>query len=324
MMPLRDRMRYEVPLRIPGFEGIQGEQPDGVVQLSLAPESSAEWYVRTTQRLLDRFGKGYFPVFRFSDGECYFCLGYRMPAPPPGKTKLHHYTRTFLSAYVKYRCHRTFWSGLPGYGHEMYRHRQWNELRPKFADQLREVAGRGLIAGNFCRQKTPWMLDRYIPDILDWFDARNIVLHSDNYIPFYFIYAMLLGPDRHRFLARRNVLVITSLGGDKETNLRRSFRQSGVASVKFIPISRSNGMCDRIDLRPGYAATDLVLVGAGVGAANILSQVKPLGALSIDAGYVLDCYENPKYRGRRVFTLPDEDLLAAGGNSLPWRQNEIW
>jgi hypothetical protein len=317
MMPLKDRMRYEVPLQIPGFDGPENEQSVGpVVQFSLAPDSSAEWYRRTTQHLLDRFGKGYFPVFRFSDGECYFCLGYRMPRAELGRSRLSHYMRTFLSAYVKYRCHRNFWSGRPGYGHEMYRYRQWNELRPKFAVQLRQISECGLIAGNFCRQKMPWMLDRYVPDIFDWFDAQRIVLDSGNYMPFYFVYAMLLGPERHRFLAGRNLLVITNLGGDKEANLRRYFRQNGAASVKFISISRSNGMCDTIDLQPEHAATDLVLVGAGVGAANILSQVKPLGALSIDAGYVLDCYENSKYKGRRAFTLPDEDIGAAGGNPV--------
>jgi hypothetical protein len=312
-------MRYEVPLRIPGFEGPQNEEPSGqILQVALAPASSAEWYATGTRRLLDRFGKGYFPVFRFSDGECYFCLGFRMPLPQPGRSKLVHYTRSFLSAYVKWRYHLTFWSGTPGYGHETYRRRLWNELKPKFAGQLREIAEQGLIAGNFCRQNTPWLMDRYIPDIFDWFDAQDIALHSDNYIPFFFIYAMLLGPDRHKFLAGRNLLVITSLAGDKEANLRRSFLQSGVSTVNFISISRSHGMCETIDLSLAHRSTDLVLIGAGVGAANILSQVKPLGAVSIDAGYVLDCYENPKYKGGRAFTLPDEEVSVSGNSvALP-------
>ena len=100
-------MRYEVPLRIPGFEGPQNEEPSGqILQVALAPASSAEWYATGTRRLLDRFGKGYFPVFRFSDGECYFCLGFRMPLPQPGRSKLVHYTRSFLSAYVKWRYHQ--------------------------------------------------------------------------------------------------------------------------------------------------------------------------------------------------------------------------
>jgi len=304
--PLRVRAHHQVTLRIPGFE--RAEEGRSVVQYAFEPYAAEEWYRMVTRRIADRLGKGYFPIFRFSDGECYFCLGYRMPRPQPGSSAFYHYFRTIISAYGKYRCHNTFWSGLPGYGHEVYRGHKWRELRLVFAEQLREIAGSGLIAANFCKHHIPGMIDRYIPDIFDWFDAENIRLDSDNYIPFYFIYGMLLGPNRHHFLARRHVLVITSLNSGKETKLREFFEGAGVSSVKFIPISRSHSMSDRIELRPEHARTDLVLVGAGVGAANILSQVKPLNTLSIDAGYVLECYQDPSYKGARVFTLPDEDL----------------
>jgi hypothetical protein len=312
--PLRLRTHHQVTLQIPGFE--RSEKDRTVVQYSLEAYSSEQWYRRVTQRIVDRLGKGYFPIFRFSDGECYFCLGYRMPAPQPGSSFLYHYLRTVVSAYGKYRCHNTFWSGLPGYGHEVYRRRKWRELRPVFTEQLRDIAGSGMIAANFCKHHVPGMIDRYIPDILDWFDAEKIRLDSDNYVPFYFIYGMLLGPNRHHFLKRRNILVITSLTLLKETRLRAYFESAGVGSVKFIPISRSHSMSDRIELRPEHTRTDLVLVGAGVGAANILSQVKSLNALSIDAGYVLECYQDPSHKGIRVFTLPDEELLEEPGASL--------
>ena len=303
--PLRVRMHHRMTLRIPGFE--RAEQHRSIIQYALEPYSVEEWYRRVTRRIADQLGKGYFPVFRFSDGECYFCLGYRMPPPQPESSVFYHYFRTSISAYLKYRCHTTFWSGLRGHK-EMYRGRKWRELRLRFVEQIREIAASGLIAANFCKHHIPGMIDRYIPDIFDWFDAENIRLDSDNYIPFYFIYGMLLGPQRHHFLVKRHVLVITSLNQAKETRLREFFESAGVASVKFISVSSSHSMSDRIELRPEHAHTELVLVGAGVGAANILSQVKPLNALSIDAGYVLDCYRDPSYKGARVFTLPDEDL----------------
>ena len=69
-------------------------------------------------------------------------------------------------------------------------------------------------------------------------------------------------------------------------------------------------MTERIELRPEHSGADLVLIGAGVGAANILSQVQPLQTLCIDAGYVLECYQNPAFKGKRVFTKPDEDFAA--------------
>lgn len=307
-------MRHEIVLDIPGFE--LAERGRAVVQWGLEPLSCKEWYEAVTSRIMDQLGKGYFPVFRFSDGECYFCLGYRIPPPQPESWAFFHYVRTILSAYVKYRCHKTFWSGQPGYGHEIYRGDQWRRVRSSFSTQLRDIADKGLIAGNFCRHHIPGMIDRYIPDIFDWFDAERIRCQSDNYIPFYFIYAMLLGPNRHFFLRGRRLLVITSLSGSKEGRLRQFFEENGVASVKFIAISRSNSMYDRLELLPEHIGTDLVLIGAGVGAANILCQVKPLNALSIDAGYVLECYQNPSYKGTRVFTLPDNELTLSSESEV--------
>lgn len=306
---LRARMTQEILLKIPGFEMSGRERP--VVQYALDRRSCEEWYRHTEQLLVDQLAKGYFPVFRFSDGECYFCLGYRIPPPEPGNFAVWHYLRTALSAYVKYRCHTTFWSGLPGYGYEIYRGREWQALRPLFSAQLREIAQEGLISANFCSHTGFGLMGRYIPDIFDWFDVERIHLDSTNYIPFYFIYAMLLGPDRFRFLRRRKILVVTHLSEGKEFRLRNYLESSGASSVSFIGISRSSSMTDRIELRPEHEGTELVLVGAGVGAANILSQLKPLNTLSIDAGYVLECYQNPDFKGTRVYTMPDEEIGAS-------------
>jgi hypothetical protein len=126
-VPLRSRMTQEVALRIPGF--VRSGSKDLVVQYSLDARSSEEWYADSERKILDRLGRGYFPVFRFSDGECYFSLGYRLPPPSPGSSAILHYTRTALSAYVKYRCQNTFWSGQPGYGYEHYSGNQWRSLR---------------------------------------------------------------------------------------------------------------------------------------------------------------------------------------------------
>ncbi len=168
-----------------------------------------------------------------------------------------------------------------------------------------------MIAANFARHRGFELMDRYIPDIYDWFDQNDIRLDENNYIPFYFVYALLLGPDRHAFLRDRKILVITHASPEKEQKLRQYFEAEGCRTVNFIGISRSSSMTDRITLRPEHEGTDLVLIGAGVGAANILCQAKPLGTLSIDAGYVLECYANPSYKGTRVFTLPDEELTGS-------------
>jgi hypothetical protein len=267
-----------------------------------------KWYIETKNKIVSLIGKGYFPIFRFSDGEAYFCLGYRMPPPQPGVNAAVHYIRTFLSAYVKYRCHRTFWSGLPGYGHEIYSGGAWISLRRTFSLQLKSIAETGLIAGNFCHHHIPGMMDRYLPDIFDWFDEQTIDLNVNNYVPFYFVYGMLLGPERALFLKGRKILIVTNLTSEKQENLSRYLYNAAAREVNFISISRSSSMTERIVLKPEHDGTELVLIGAGVGAANILEMVKPLGALSIDAGYVLECYQNPLYKGTRVFTQPDCEI----------------
>lgn len=309
VLPLRKRIVKEVPLEIPGFALAAKQSP--VVQYAFEARPSSQWYEEVRQSILNRIGKGYFPIFRYSDGECYFSLGYRLPPTQPGHNVIWHYTRTILSAYVKYRCMWSFWSGQPGYGHEHYVGQQWRELRQQFSRQLSAISRQGMIAGCFCRHHVPSLFDRYIPDIYDWLDENGICLDATNYIPFYFIYAMLLGPGRQHFYAGRKLLVITSLTDEKQERLRLCLTEMGASQVNFISISRSCGMTDRIELTSDHNGTDVVLIGAGVGAANILSQLQPLKALSIDAGFVLDCYQDPAYKGKRVFTLPDEELHMA-------------
>jgi len=51
-------------------------------------------------------------------------------------------------------------------------------------------------------------------------------------------------------------------------------------------------------------------VGGGVGAANILYQLRDLSTVCIDAGHVLDCYAHPENVGVRAFTRPDDPQWA--------------
>ena len=70
-------------------------------------------------------------------------------------------------------------------------------------------------------------------------------------------------------------------------------------------------MFERIDLS-SIGGADLVLIGAGVGALNIIEQVAKLDALTIDAGFALDCYWKPQefvgLRALRGRTRTDNDV----------------
>jgi hypothetical protein len=54
----------------------------------------------------------------------------------------------------------------------------------------------------------------------------------------------------------------------------------------------------------------LVLIGAGVGSANIINQLTSLNAICIDAGHALDCFSKPELRKERICLLPDEEILS--------------
>lgn len=300
---LREKCKNEIDLRIPGF--YESEKPGTVVQYSCSKRRSDEWFGSTVKALADKIGKGYCPVFRFSDGECVFAMGYRPPRRPKEKAWLPYYIKQTLSVYFKYRQHRTFWSGRPGYGYEQYTEEEWKSVRSGFASLLREISVDGFLACNLCKHAETSLLDEYLPDVFDWFDDNNILLDDSNYIPFYFIYAMFLGPEKYRFLRGRRVLVITHLDDAKRESLSQYFKANSVADIEFVSISRSKAMLDVIDIDAIRHRPDIILIGAGVGAANILRQVKPLGALSVDVGYVLDCYADPSLASTRCFTRPD-------------------
>lgn len=53
---------------------------------------------------------------------------------------------------------------------------------------------------------------------------------------------------------------------------------------------------------------DLVLIGAGIGSANIINQLNHLNALCIDAGHSLDCISRPQLRVERICLLPDSEI----------------
>jgi hypothetical protein len=297
---MKVRMRHRVPLALPAF----GRQvPDGTVT-QLAPErrDARSWYEAFEQRVSR--GAGYLPLYRMSDGEFVFVCGWR----PYPATFLPKYPALTLKSWAKAALRKgtsQFRSGSAGYGFETYDAREWADAKRGYAQRVRSIAEEGILAINFAAHDQ--FPTQYVAPMCRWMERSDIPLTPANYFPFYFVYALLLGPSALSLYMGRRVLVVTSdEEGTKAKGIERSLRALGIASFQFIRISRTKAMFDRIDVRH-VGDVDLVLIGAGVGALNVLEQVRPLGALSIDAGYVLDCLWQPhEFVGRRLFTLPDE------------------
>jgi microcompartment protein CcmK/EutM len=306
-MTLYEQLSHLVDLRISGFE--ESVPPGAFLQASFTDRSAQGWFDELTDRCRSAIGKTYLPVFRLSDGEFYFSVGYRIPRPEPGSHAVLHYLRHAVS-YVKYGKHRRFWSGTPDYGYETYAGREWTALREKYIVCLREIAAEGLLAAAIVRTPNHYS-ERYHRPICGWFERHQIPLTPANYYPFHFVYALLNGPRRSHILQGRRVLVVTSLTPEKQRAIACGLEAAGAGSAQFLTISRSKAMADRISLSGLVRPIDVALVGGGVGAANVLVQLRPLGTLCIDAGYCLDLLADPALAGRREFTRPDQELRPA-------------
>src|SRR5207245_1658189 len=135
-----------------------------------------------------------------------------------------------------------------------------------------------------------------------------VPIDAGNYHHMYSVYVLFHGPDRERLLRGRHILVVTSLTPTKRASIERGLREAGAARIQFLGISSDKALLDRLDLTQVHHPVDLVLVGAGVGSANCLDQLRPLGSVAIDAGFCLSTLGDRDARFQRPYCVPDEEF----------------
>ena len=170
---------------------------------------------------------------------------------------------------------------------------------------LRNIANEGLLAA--CFQTNPGYVE-YFPDYYDWLDRHEIQLNRKNYVPFYSVYSMVFGPDAPKIFEGRSVMVINYMPDAKQAALREALRERGVSNVQFISIRPDKALFQDLDLSAVESNVDVVLLGAGCGAAPMAEQLKPLKAVVIDAGFAIDALAKPEARWRRAFCIPDDEF----------------
>jgi hypothetical protein len=144
--------------------------------------------------------------------------------------------------------------------------------------------------------------------MLKWYRNHGIHINNSNYTAFYFVYALLNGPDSLLIFRNRNILIISSFVGEKQKAVEKELKKRGASSVKFQCISPTSSMLDLLDLSSYVGEIDLVLVAAGIGSANILKQCAQLSVPAIDSGFCLECIANPAKRAERIYCLPDTEF----------------
>ena len=314
--PLRARMRPRMALHYPGFDQTRA--------LSLAAGATAPvyafgdedcraWYRRFADDVLSAAEERRFvPVYRMGDGEFSFALGpleARLPLHRQRPRQIARRVRDLVAG--RRGAHR---SGSPGYGWEVYSRAERAALLDGYAADLRFVAERGwlALALDQSAEYAPW-----VPGMLDWFDARGIRLDAGNYQHVYAVYALLHGPDRDPLLGGRRVLVVNHADEARRAAIARGLADAGAAGTRFISISREKAMLERLDPRALEEPADLALVGAGVGAANLLRQLEPLGVPALDVGFALDVLARPELRWTRPFCVADGEMDPARVRWLP-------
>lgn len=233
----------------------------------------------------------YVPVMRMCDGEYIYSVG---------KKKGYHQG---LLGGLKILVSKLLWNQTTSWG-ENYTRAQNRQLKKRFPELLRFISSHGFIANHFLYNRHHFC-EEYIEPMKDWYSRQGIHFTSKNYTAFYFVYVMLNGPDSLTLFNKRSILVISSFPELKKAAVEKELKRRGAANVSFQSISATNSMLDVLDLSPFRGKTDLVLIAAGIGSANILQQCQVLEVPCIDSGFCLECIANPAVRPERIYCVPD-------------------
>jgi hypothetical protein len=284
-------------LQLEGFT----QQPvpyGGLSARLLSDDALPRQFESFASRIVAAVGREYLPVYRMSDGEFIFMVGWQRPFV---NERLLLRFRSWMSRTrnrVLRRPSPTMWG-------EAYADSERLAAIQRLETAVRHVALRGILAIYFMRRGDRWNEEFFEP-VTSWLDDRRIELTPANYVPLYFAYALMNGPRRTELYSGRRILVVTHLNPERRTAIERGLRMEGAAAVKFLPVSASRAMFDDIDVAPFAGRVDLALVAAGIGSANVVMQLEPLAVPSIDAGITIDCLIDPGRRLERPFLLDDD------------------
>ena len=263
------------------------------------------------KKIIAHYGKKHIGIYRMCDAEYMYCVGRIVPPQLPIFRKLKYAAKTVLikSGFLtqktghENKVNNEFWFG------EHYSLIEKKMQKEKFLKDLRQISNEGFLAPHFVYSKSHFA-EEYIQPMINFLKENSINLNKDNYFAFYFVY-MMLNLERYKKLLYqgKKVLIVTAFNErNKQENFTANLLKEGVTGVYFYNISHDKSMLDVIDTSKLPQKVDLVLIGAGIGSANIINQLKHLDALCIDAGHALDCISRPQLRIERMFLLPDVEM----------------
>jgi hypothetical protein len=240
------------------------------------------------------------PIYRASHGEFTFVTGRRaVPALGRGLTR---YWLSRVYRVLKYQS-LFYSSGAPGYC-ETYKQWQLPRLRRELATYMGMIASEGVVCCYFSDRDTVPLAEQ--ERFAMWIKGCGRPLDKDNYGHIYFVYELFHGNRARSYLAGKKLLVVSSDQPGRQSGLQRAFESFKVSDWRFVPISGNHSMLDCVTVPAGFEP-DLCIVGAGVGAAKVLWNLRGLKCPCVDAGFVLDTLAFPEVKRRRIYCVNDSE-----------------
>lgn len=289
-----------IPFRIPGY--LQHEHPTWE---AWAPDriNSEQWYRQFENRVMSAVGREYLPVVRLADGEFTFLFGeMRANHRWPLLKRLRHnilqfYRRNIIKKNFVFRTRRICSSAN-------YTQDEWQAARAKYAEDLKWIAQKGLLAPQLAFLGRPTM-EQFQAQFMRWIEHAGIKPNLSNICQFYFVYALFLGSKEPEILKGNRVLVVHGALGERAEKIKAALKAQGVSEVGWLGISNDRSLYDKLEVESYIGKYDLVVVGAGVGKPGVIRQLEPLSIPVIDIGYVFEIWIDPECRFKRPFCASD-------------------
>lgn len=295
-----------IPFKIPGFEKYSQTIIPEV--LSISYTDSETWYQDFVRSIEVTIGKSFYPIMRLSDGEYYFLFGERFPVLSGNPW---FFLKSLLSFVFRVLRNPAVFKArtLPDVSSGDYSKKEINALREKYTFWVKHISEKGVLALHLTFAPRPFQ-EKYHYVLKRWMNKNNIDLNNSNYYPFYFVYAAFIGQEKSRLLKGRKILVVHGATGDKKNRIIKSITNEG-AQVNWLGISGSRSLYDVIDVKQFLDRIDIVLIGAGIGKANIIMQLEPLNVPCIDLGYVFEAWADNRNRSLRPYMIPDIEKISS-------------